>query len=154
MKINKHFHTRYGKNMHTRSHVPPPPQTPPNHTHTMPIKSTRTPTHTHTETNLKARARRAVIKNKREREFQIWAAVKVLLVKILFEEVSFKASFKGREEKAVVKSKRKRIQDLDSKKAKDTGTMLFSFEEGDTEGSIIQRRAQRPRRDVHLDKFS
>ena len=32
--------------------------------------------------------------------------------------------------------------------------MLFSFEEGDVKGSIIRRRAQRPRRDVDLDKFS
>ena len=32
--------------------------------------------------------------------------------------------------------------------------MLFSFEEGDVKGSIIRRRAQRPRRDVDLNKFS
>ena len=32
--------------------------------------------------------------------------------------------------------------------------MLFSFEEGDVKGSIIQRRAQRPGRDVDLNKFS
>ena len=32
--------------------------------------------------------------------------------------------------------------------------MLFSFEEGDAKGVIIQRRAQRPRRDVDLNKFS
>ena len=31
--------------------------------------------------------------------------------------------------------------------------MLFSFEEGDAKGSIIRRRAQRPRRDIDLDKF-
>ena len=32
--------------------------------------------------------------------------------------------------------------------------MLFSFEEGDAKGSVIRRRAQRPRRDVDLNKFS
>ena len=32
--------------------------------------------------------------------------------------------------------------------------MLLSFEEGNAKGSIIRRRAQRPRRDVDLDKFS
>ena len=40
-----------------------------------------------------------------------------------------------------------------SREAKGT-TMLFSFEEGDAKGSINQRRAQRPRRVVDLDKFS
>ena len=35
-----------------------------------------------------------------------------------------------------------------------TTTMLFYFEERDTKGSIIRRRAQRPRRDIDLDKFS
>ena len=42
------------------------------------------------------------------REFKICAAVKLLLVKILFEEVIFKVSFEGREERAV--SERKRQQ--------------------------------------------
>ena len=46
------------------------------------------------------------------------------------------------------------IPDLDSREAKGTTTMLFSFEEGDAKGSIIRRRAQRPRRDVDLNKFS
>ena len=32
--------------------------------------------------------------------------------------------------------------------------MLFSFEEGDAKDSIVRRRAQKPRRDVDLDKFS
>ena len=32
--------------------------------------------------------------------------------------------------------------------------MLFSFEEGDAKDSIVRRRAQRPRRDIDLDKFS
>ena len=31
--------------------------------------------------------------------------------------------------------------------------MLFSFEEGDAKGDIIQTRAQRPRRDVDLNKL-
>ena len=51
-------------------------------------------------------------------------------------------------------SERKRIPDLDSRDAKSTTTMLFSFEEGDAKDSIIQRRAQRPRRDIDLDKFT
>ena len=78
----------------------------------------------------------------------------LLLVKILFEEVSFKASFEGRAGKAVSESERKRIPDLDSREAKGTTIMLLSFEEGNAKGSIIRRRAQRPRRDVDLDKFS
>ena len=76
----------------------------------------------------------------RERQFQICAAVKLLLlllVKILFEEVSFKDSFKGREGRAVMESERKRIPDLDSRKAKGMTTILFSFEEGDVKCSII-----------------
>ena len=51
---------------------------------------------------------RAVIKEQ-EREFQICAAEKPLLVKILSEEVSFKANFEGREGRAVMESERKRI---------------------------------------------
>ena len=54
----------------------------------------------------------------------------------------------------MTESERKRIPDLDSRDAKGTTTMLFSVEEGDAKGSIIRRRAQRPRRDVELDKFS
>ena len=88
------------------------------------------------ETNLKAKT---VIKEQ-EREFQICATEKPLLVKILFEEVNFKASFEGREGRAVVESKRKSIPDLDSREARGTITMLFSFEEGDAKDSIIQRR--------------
>ena len=33
-------------------------------------------------------------------------------------------------------------------------TMLFSPEGGDTEGSVIRRRAQRSRRDINTDQFS
>ena len=104
------------------------------------------------KTNLKARA---VIKEQ-EREFQICAAEKPLLVKILFEfeEVNFKASFEGGVGMAVMESERMRIPVLDSREAKGTTTMLFSFEEGDAKNSIIRRRAQRSRRDIDLDKFS
>ena len=48
--------------------------------------------------------------------------------------------------------KRKRIPDVESREAKGTTTMLFSFEQGDAKDSII-RRAQRPRRDVDVDKY-
>ena len=59
------------------------------------------------------------------------------MFKILFEEVSFKASFEGREGRAVTESEKTKIPDLDSRDAKSTTTMLFSFEEGDAKGSII-----------------
>ena len=72
---------------------------------------------------------------------------------VLFEEVSFKANFEGREGRAVTERKRKRIPDVESKEAKGTTTMLFSFEQGDAKDSIIRRRAQRPRRDVDVDKY-
>ena len=85
------------------------------------------------KTNLEVRA---VVKE-REREIQICAAEKPLLVKILFEEVSFKARFEGGEGSAVMESERKRIPDLDSREAKGTTTMLFSFEEGDAKDSIV-----------------
>ena len=32
--------------------------------------------------------------------------------------------------------------------------MLFAFEGGDAQSSVIRRRTKRPRRDVDLDKFS
>ena len=51
-------------------------------------------------------------------------------------------------------SNSKRIPDLDSRQANGTTTMPFSFKEGDVKGSIIQRRVQRPQRDVDLDTFS
>ena len=96
-----------------------------------------------------------MIKSQRESEFKICtAAEKLLLVKILFEEVSFKASFEGMEGRTVTESERKRIPDLGSREAKGTTTMLFSFEGGDAKSSIFRRRVQRPRRDVYLDKFS
>ena len=47
------------------------------------------------------------------------------------EGVSFKASFEGGDGRVVTESERKRIPDLDSREAKGTTTMLFSFEEGD-----------------------
>ena len=70
------------------------------------------------------------------------------------EEVCFKASLEDGEGRAVTESERKRIPYLDSREAKGTTTMLFCFEEGDVKDSDIRRRAQRPRRDVDLDKFS
>ena len=54
----------------------------------------------------------------------------------------------------MTESKRKRIPDLGSREAKGTTTVLFSFEKGAVKGSVIRRRAQRPRRDVDLDRFS
>ena len=54
----------------------------------------------------------------------------------------------------MTESERKGIPDLDSREAKSTTTMLFSFEERDANDSIVRRRAQRPRRDIDLDKFS
>ena len=54
----------------------------------------------------------------------------------------------------MTESKRKIIPDLDSREAKGTTTILFSFEEGDAKDSIVLRRAQRPGRDVDLNKFS
>ena len=56
--------------------------------------------------------------------------------------------------RAVTERKRKRIPDVESREAKGTTTMLFSFEQGDAKESIIPRRAQRPRRDLDVDKFS
>ena len=76
------------------------------------------------------------------------------LVKILFEELHFKASFGGKEGRAVMGSKRKRIPEFVQQRNKRQTTMLFSFEGGDVESSIIQRRVQRPRRDIDLHKFS
>ena len=52
------------------------------------------------------------------REFKICAAKKLSLVKILFEEVSFKACFETKEGRAVTESKRKRIPNLCSREAK------------------------------------
>ena len=63
----------------------------------------------------------------REREFKICSAEKLLLVKILFEEIRFKASFKRRKRRTVTESDRKRIPDLDSREAKGTTTMLFEM---------------------------
>ena len=77
-----------------------------------------------------------------------------LLVKMLFEEVSFKASFEDREGRAVTERERKRIPDLGSRETKGTTTMLFSFQEGDAKDSVVRRRAQRPRRDIDLGKCS
>ena len=87
-------------------------------------------------------------------EFKICAAENQLLVKILSEEVCFQAGFEGRGGKAVTKNEGKRTADLCSREAEGTTTMLFSFKGGDARSSIIRRRAQRPRRDIDLDKIS
>ena len=52
-------------------------------------------------------------------------------------------------------SERKRIPDwtADEKQKLSDDHHVFYFEERDTKGSIIRRRAQRPRRDVDLNKF-
>ena len=83
----------------------------------------------------------------------ICEAEKLLLVKALFEEVSFKARFEGREGRAVTQIERKRISDLCSSKTKGTNTMLFSFEDGDANGSSIRRKVQRPRMDIDQERF-
>ena len=54
----------------------------------------------------------------------------------------------------MTESERKRTTYLDSREAKGTTTMLFSFEGGDAKDSVVRRRAHRPRRDVDLNKFS
>ena len=62
--------------------------------------------------------------------------------------------FEGSAGRAVTESERKTIPDLCSREAKGTISMLFSLEDGDAKSSIVRRRAQRPRRDLDLDKFS
>ena len=52
------------------------------------------------------------------------------------EEVSFKATFEGREGRSVMESERKRIPDLGTREAGGTTTMLFSFEEGNTKTGL------------------
>ena len=54
----------------------------------------------------------------------------------------------------MTESERERIPGLYSRKTEGPTTMLFSFKGGDTKGSIIGRRAQRPRRNIDLDKVS
>ena len=51
-------------------------------------------------------------------------------------------------------SKREGIRGLYSRKTEGPTTMLFSFKGGDAKGSIIRRIAQRPRRNIDLDKVS
>ena len=77
------------------------------------------------KTNLKARA---VIKLK-EREFQICAAEKPLLVKILFEEVHFKASFEGGEGRAVT-AKEREFQIWTAEKQKAQPPFCFLLKKG------------------------
>ena len=86
-------------------------------------------------------------------EFKICAAEKLLLVQILFEEVSFKASFEGGEGKAVMERQQRDKYRFLQPRSKSMTTIVFSFEGGDVKSSIIQRRIQRLRRDKDLDKF-
>ena len=62
---------------------------------------------------------------------------RLLLVRILFDEVHFNASFEGKERRAMTESERKRIPYLCSKEAESTTTVLFSFENRDTKSSLI-----------------
>ena len=79
--------------------------------------------------------------SKRDTEFKICVAQELLLVKMLFEEVRFKASFKDRNElKECDGEKGKRISDLYSREAKLTVTMLLGFVGGDAKDSLINRR--------------
>ena len=55
---------------------------------------------------------------------------KLLWVKMMFEEVSFKTSFEGRERQAVMEIKRERIPE-------GLSTILLLFGGGDTKSSII-----------------
>ena len=52
----------------------------------------------------------------------------------------------------MTENKRDRIPSLFSRKTEGPTTMLFSFESGDAQGSIIRRRAQIPRRNIDLYK--
>ena len=79
----------------------------------------------------------------REREREICAPEKVLLVNILSEEVSFKGSFEGREGRAVTESERKRIPDLCCREAKGTTTMPFSFEGGNAKRKVLSSEEER-----------
>lgn len=91
---------------------------------------------------------------KRETGFKICVADKLLQVKIMFEGVGFKAGFQDNERRAVTDSERKRIPDSCSSETKGTTTILFSFQGGDVESSVIRRRMQRPRTDIDMEAFS
>ena len=82
----------------------------------------------------------------KERELKMCAGeIKLVLVKIQFEEVMFNIGFErsslgiGR---ALKVSEMKGIPDLCSRKAEDMTNKLFSFEGGDAKGSINRRRTQ------------
>ena len=80
-------------------------------------------------------------KRERAREFRICVGQELLMVKILFEEVRFWASFKDRNEvKERDGEKGKRISDMYSREAKLTVTMLLGFVGGDAKDSLINRR--------------
>ena len=57
------------------------------------------------------------MESERERIGDLRRREAILLVKMMLEEVRFKASFEGREGRAVAESERKRIPDLCSRKA-------------------------------------
>ena len=57
------------------------------------------------------------MESERERIGDLRRREAILLVKMMLEEVCFKASFEGREGRAVAESERKRIPDLCSRKA-------------------------------------
>ena len=81
---------------------------------------------------------------------KICDAEKLLVSKYFWKRyIGIKASFEGKEGRAV-----KRIPDLCGREAKGTTTVTISVEIGDARCSIIRRRAQRPRRDIDLDKIS
>ena len=54
----------------------------------------------------------------------------------------------------MTESKRERIPGLYSRKTESPTSILFSFKGGDAKGFIIGGRAQRPRRNIDLDKVS
>ena len=83
-------------------------------------------------------------KRERVREFKICVGQELLLVKILFEEVHFQASFKDRNEgKECDGEKGKKISDLYSREANLTATLMLGFVGGDAKDSLINRRTQK-----------
>ena len=72
------------------------------------------------------------MESEREREFKICAAENwLLLIKILSEEVSFKAGFEGREGRAMTESEMKRIPDLCRREADLLGYVGLSLVQSD-----------------------
>ena len=89
------------------------------------------------------KAERGLLLTAKERELKMCAGeIKLVLVKIQFEEVMFNIGFERREGRALKVSEMKGIPDLCSRKAEDMTNKLFSFEGGDAKGSINRRRTQ------------